>query len=243
VIYSYCHAEESRIEHFTFYSKSLGELRELTVYLPENFKSEDSYNVIFCTDGQFINEKYKTKLDSIFSVKNTYPFVIVGANSNEKLIPNSYFEYRNFEYIENMSSDDSDLNSRFERHMNFFVHEIDEYLKEELMLKINSKYFYGVSNGAGCGVSISKYYPELFSKYILYSMAGENYKNLRWHLDNYPFFIIRYGNKEMKPLIKNNKKFSKYLSKNHYKHIFESYNGGHQREDWLNQFIKDIKKI
>ena len=243
VIYSFCHAEESRIEHFTFYSKSLNEFRELTVYLPENFKSENSYKTIFCTDGQLINEEYKNKLDSIFSTKNVSPFVIIGVNSNEKTIPNSYFEYRNYEYIENMSSEDSDLNYRFERHMYFFVYEVDEYLREELNLKISNKYFYGVSNGAGFGVSISKYYPEIFSKYILYSIAGENYENLEWESEKYPFFIIRYGNNELKPFIKSNKKISKYLSKNHYQHVFESYNGGHKREDWLNQFIKDIEKL
>ena len=243
MIYSSSHAEESRIERFTFYSKSLGEFRELTVYIPENFNSENSYKTIFCTDGQFIDEKYKNKLDSVFSTKNVFPFVIVGVNSNEKPISNSYFEYRNFEYTENMYSDDTDLNSRFERHKHFFVYEVDEYLREELKFKISSKYFYGVSNGAGFGVSISKYYPEMFSKYILYSMAGENYKNLKWKSGKYPFFIIRCGNGEPKPFIEGSKEFSRYLSKNHYQHVFEIYNGGHKREDWLNQFIKDIEKL
>ena len=243
LISTYCYAEASRIEHFRFYSKALGEFRELTIYIPKDFKSENIYNVIFCTDGQIINEQYKIKLDSILSIKNIIPFLMVGVNSNEKSIPDSYFEYRNFEYIENMPSNNSDLSSRFERHVIFFVYEVDEYLKQEMQLKIGNKYFYGVSNGAGFGVSISKYYPNLFSKYILYSMASGNYKKLKWNAEKYPFFIIRYGNDEPKPFKKDNKKFSKYLSKNHYQHIFECYNGGHKREDWLNQFIKDIEKL
>ena len=238
---TFCHSQNSRLEHFMFYSKSLDELREICVYFPENYTVDSSYNVIFCTDGQFINEQYQSKLDSVFHFKIVNSFVIVGVHSNEKQIPNSYLEYRNFEYLENSTSDNSDLKSRFKRHLNFFVHEVDEYVKDELKLKIDNRYFYGVSNGAGFGVSMSKYYPELFSKYILYSMAGENYHKLKWNTNKYPFFIIKCGNEEPEPLIEGSRKLSKYLSKKHYKHLFEIYNGGHKREDWLNLFINDIK--
>ena len=233
--------EISKIEHFTLYSKSLEEPRELTVYFPENFNLKNSYNVIFCTDGQLINEQYKNKLDSLFSIKIVSPFVIIGVNSNENTVPNSKLEYRNFDYIEDFLSEDPDINSRFEKHMNFFINEVDEYVKENLNLKINKKYFYGVSNGAGFGVSMSKYYPELFAKYILYSVAWPNYENLQWNSEKYPFFIIRYGNEENEFLIDGNEKLSEYLLSKNYRHIFESYNGGHKREIWINLFIKDIE--
>jgi len=242
-IINFSFGQESRLEHFIFYSKSLEELRDITVYFPKNFAEEYSYNVIFCTDGQFIDGQYKHKLDSIFETKAVVPFVVLGVYSNEKQISNSIFEYRNFEYLENSISDNSDLNTRFRRHLTFFVSEVDDYVKNELKLKIDKKYFYGVSNGAGFGVSMSKYYPELFSKYILYSMAGENYKNLKWNGNQYPFFIIRCGDKEPKPFIEGSKKLSKYLTKKHYNHLFEVFNGGHKREDWLNLFIEDIKKL
>ena len=242
-IINFCFGQESRLENFTFYSKSLEELREITVYFPDSFAEEYTYNVIFCTDGQFIDEYYKHKLDSLFEMKTVIPFVIVGVNSNEKQIPNSILEYRNFEYLESNSSNNPDLNSRFKKHLTFFVSEVDEYVEKELKLKIGNKYFYGVSNGAGFGVSMSKYYPELFSKYILYSMAGENYKNLKWNGNQYPFFIIRCGDKEPEPFIEGSKKLSKYLTKKHYKHLFEIFNGGHKREDWLNLFIEDVKRL
>jgi rhodanese-related sulfurtransferase/enterochelin esterase-like enzyme len=235
-----------KLEHFTFYSKSLKEPRELTVYFPENFTEEKSYNVIFCTDGQFINEQYKRKLDSLFNTKTVNPFVIIGVNSNERMVPNSQFGYRNYEYIENMGNfpnDDSTLNFRFKRHLDFFVNEVDKYVKEKLKLKTGNKYFYGVSNGAGFGITMSKYYPELFSKYIIYSTGGESYENLKWDPEKYPFFIIRCGDKEPEPLIESSKKLSEFLSGRHYEHIFEIYNGGHKREDWMNLFIRDLGKL
>ena len=245
-ILGFSQPNESKLEHFEIYSKSLEELRELTVYLPANFNSENHYNVVFCTDGQLINEQYKQKLDSIISNKIVSPFVIIGVHSNEKQVANSHFGYRNYEYLENRisgGSDDPDLNTRFERHKNFFVNEVDTFINEELNLKISGKYFYGVSNGAGFGVSLSKFYPELFSKYILYSMAGGYYENLEWNSGKYPFFIIRFGDQEFVSLIKDNKKLSKYLSKKHYKHICESYHGGHDRAAWMEWFIKDIQKL
>jgi enterochelin esterase-like enzyme len=243
VFYSYSQGQESKLENFIFYSESLKELRELTVYFPESFNSDSSYKVVFCADGQFINEQYKIKLDSVYQIEGISPFVIIGVHSNEKETSNPYFTYRHFEYIENEKYDNSDLGYRFIRHLNFFVNEVDKYAKEELRLKISSKYFYGVSNGAGFGVSVSKYYPEIFSKYILYSMAGGNYKNLKWNSTKYPFFIIKCGSEEPEPFIECSKKFSKYLSKKHYKHLFEIYNGGHKREDWVNLFVEDIKKL
>ena len=243
LIYISSNAQQSKIEHYTFFSKSLEEERKITLYFPENFKPENRYNAVFCTDGQMINEYYKNKLDSVFASKSVNPFVMIGVNSNEELLPNSYIGYRQFEYIENEPSDNPDLKSRFERHLKFFVYEVDEYLTEELNWQISNKYFYGVSNGAGFGVTLSTYYPELFSKYILYSMGGENYKKLKWDPKKYPFFIIRCGNEKLVPFIDCSKKLSKYLSRKHYEHIFEIYNGGHNREDWLNLFIADIKNL
>jgi enterochelin esterase-like enzyme len=243
-ILGFSQPNESKLEHFEIYSKSLEELRELTVYLPANFNSENHYNVIFCTDGQLINEQYKHKLDSIISNKIVSPFVIIGVHSNEKPV-NSYSEYRNYEYNEGWKSDDPDLNTRFERHKNFFVNEVDTSIREELNLKISGKYFYGVSNGAGFGVSLSKFYPELFSKYILYSGTAvyKNYKKIKWNPKNYPFLIIRYGDQELEPFIVGNKELSKHLTKKHYKHLCESYHGGYDRAAWMEWFIKDIQKL
>ncbi|WP_407080905.1 alpha/beta hydrolase-fold protein [Empedobacter sedimenti] len=84
-------AQKSFLEEIDFRSKYLNESRKVTIYLPENFNSKKKYNVIFCTDGQFINSDYQNKLDSLFTIKTVNPFVIIGAHSNEKDIPNTYF--------------------------------------------------------------------------------------------------------------------------------------------------------
>jgi enterochelin esterase-like enzyme len=189
-------------------------------------------------------EQYKTKLDSLFSAGSVAPFVIVGTHSNEKEVPIN-LSYRNYEYSESFVCKDNndDLCTRFERHLNFFVYEVDEYMREQRGLKINKRHFYGVSNGGAFGVSLAKYYPDLFSKYILYSSAGLYYKKLKWNREKYPFLIIRYGEFEIPLFIDNNVKFCKYLSKKKYQHICETFQGGHDREWWMNLFIEDLKKL
>lgn len=236
--------QDSKIIHLNIESKYLNESRELTVYLPENFKQNKKYDVIYSTDGQFINDIFKVKLDSLFSLKKLKKFIVVGVHSNEREIPNSQLQYRNYEYVERSSNTkDPELGTRFKKHIDFFVNEVGQNVQNQLQFKIKDRYFYGTSNGAGFGVSLSKYYPDMFKKYILYSVAGENYKNINWNPKHYPFFIIRYGNKEFEPLIENNLNLSRYLKEHHYKHLFSSYEGNHKREDWLNQFVRDIKLL
>lgn len=239
---AYC--QNSKIIHLNIESKYLNESRELTIYLPKNFKQNKKYDVIYNTDGQFINDIFKSKLDSLFSLKNTKQFIIIGINSNEREIPNSQLQYRNYEYVEsNSKAKDAELGMRFKKHLDFFVNEVGQNVQNQLQFKIKNKYFYGTSNGAGFGISLSKYYPKMFKKYILYSVAGANYINLNWNPKYYPLFIIRYGDKEFLPLIENNLNLSQYLNEHHYKHIFSSYEGNHKKEDWLNQFVSDIKLL
>lgn len=238
------YGQEAKIIHLNIDSKYLNETRELTIYLPKTFKQNKKYDVIYNTDGQFIDQAFKTKVDSLFSSKNSKEFIIIGVNSNEKEIPNSRLQYRNYEYIEkNSNAKDPELGARFKKHLDFFVSEVGKNVQKQLQFKIKNRYFYGTSNGAGFGVSLSKYYPDMFKKYILYSVAGENYQNLNWNSKNYPLFIIRYGDKEFEPLVQNNLNLSKYLNEHHYKHIMSSYEGNHKKEDWLNQFVKDVNLL
>lgn len=236
-------AQKSVLKQIDFRSKYLNESRKVTIFLPEKFNSKKKYNVVFCTDGQFINIDYQKKLDSLFTTKMVKPFVIIGAHSNEKEVPNTYFDYRNYEYVEDFSvTDDVDLSNRFQNHLQFFVNELQDSISKKISLKIKHKYFYGVSNGAGFGVNMAKQYPKMFDKFFVYSIAGEKYKNNKWNVNNYPFFVIRYGDKENSILTENNILFSEYLKKNNYKNSLHSYSGDHKREDWLKQFLKDVRE-
>lgn len=241
ILCGFSYSQESKIEQIEIDSKFLNEPRMLTLYIPENFSSSKEYGVIFCTDGQFINEQYRLKLDSLFETQMIAPFVIVGVNSNEEKLPNEVFEYRNYEYLEYLGKgQDSIKSTRFANHLDFFVKEVLDSVVKKMDLKVKNKYFYGVSNGAAFGVQLSKYYPELFSKYILYSSAGAEFDDLKWTSQEYPFFVIAYGNEEPTPLVEESKALSEHLTQNKYQHTISVFNGAHRREDWLKQFIRDI---
>ena len=242
LIYNISHGQESEIRQLVTHSKFLNEQRILTIYIPGDFNPSEEYDAIFCSDGQFINEQYKIKLDSLFLIQSIAPFVIIGVNSNETKAPNNYLEYRNYEYLESLSGEEELLSSRFRNHLNFFVKEVEDSVAAKLNLKIKNKYFYGVSNGAAFGISLSKYYPKFFTKYILYSIMGMEYEDLKWNIPNPPFFIIAYGNQESL-IERDNQALSEYLNENGYKHSIRTYDGGHKREDWLTQFIKDILQL
>lgn len=237
--------QKSRLDTFKIYSAALNENREISVYFPKHFNENINYNVIYSTDGQFINEQYKNKLDSLIDLKKIEPVVIIGVHSNEREVPNSYFKYRNYEYLESMGigETNTDLSNRFKNHLIFFTAEIPKEIEEKYHLKVKNKYFYGVSNGAGFGFYLACNYPDSFQKYILYSIAGAEYENLKWELKDYPNLILAYGDKENENLIQNINNLSTFLNTKGYDHTLKIYNGGHNRNDWLNEFTKDLKAL
>src|SRR5690554_8224576 len=76
--------QKDSLESVEMYSNALDEHRNLSVYIPENFNENREYNIIDCTDGQFINKEYKNKLDSLIDSKSIEPIIIIGVHSNEK---------------------------------------------------------------------------------------------------------------------------------------------------------------
>jgi len=245
IIFTAC-GQKSPLESVEMHSEALNEDRNLSIYIPNEFDANKEYNVIYCTDGQFINAQYKNKLDSLIDSKIIEPIIIIGVHSNEKEIPDSYFEYRNYEYLESLGvgETNSDLSHRFQNHLTFFVDEVPKEIESKYHLKIKNKYFYGVSNGAGFGISLATYYPNLFKGYILYSIAGAEYENLNWDINKtYPFLLMAYGDEENENIIQSSEKFSTFLHEKKYPHTLKKYKGGHKREDWLEQFIEDMKLL
>ncbi|MEG0189345.1 MAG: alpha/beta hydrolase-fold protein, partial [Algoriella sp.] len=225
-------------------SKALNEKRNLTIYFPKNFSTNKKYNVIYMADGQLLTDDYKEKIDSLINIKKISEIVIIGVNSNETDIPNSYLQLRNYEYVEkNDAKDGTELAARFKNHLTFFMNEVNEYATKELKLKSKKKYFYGASNGAGFGVNLLNKYPNYFTGFILYSVAGENKDNFNESVIKSPKIIIRYGKEEVEPLILNNIELIDLLKTKKYNVISSSYDGRHKRKDWLNNFTKDIQTI
>ena len=239
-------AYSSQIITRTIKSKFLTEDRKLTIYLPNDIEKKDKIPVVYATDGQIFLDDYKDDLDSLIRNRVTPKFVFVGVHSNEKRIEGFDLQYRNYEYIKDYAdTDNQNLQDLFSNHLSFFSKELIPYIESRYPVSkdASKRIFYGASNGAGFGVSMSTEFPLLIKHYICFSMAGGNYDLLNWNKASYPNFILSYGVKEPFPLTLQIDEFHNFLQENNYDHIFYKYEGGHSRENWKSEFMKQIPAL
>jgi enterochelin esterase-like enzyme len=235
---------DSQMRIDTIYSEYLQENRIISVYLPPDFENDKIYPVIFATDGQLLDNIYKKSLDSMI-IKGKLPkLIMIGVFSNEKKVDGKFYEYRNCEYIKDFCKD-SILSKRFNDHMNFFTQEMIKYVEQKYPISKERKdrYFFGTSNGAGFGITLSVLMPDLFGCYICFSMAGGKFDSLNKDVKNYPFIEIMYGKDEPIPLTLDIIEFDQYLTKNGFSHNLTVYEGGHDRNIWRRLFIETIEKL
>ena len=241
-------AQGSQVITDTIFSSSLDSQRQFTIYLPSGFNPSQKYPVVYCTDGQAVVEEYKEGLDSLIRVGAIPEIIMVGVFSNEQLVPDKEFEYRNYEYIKGWANDsDADLSHLYENHLEFFSVEVPAFMKRKYGIEPNREntLFYGFSNGAGFGISLSFANLEFAKTYICFSLAGANYGNISKKRDNsrQPFYYFGYGNQEPPPLIMASQDFEKFLNKRKIPHQLFVYEGGHTRDKWKQEFFRVLTII
>ncbi|MEL6717628.1 MAG: alpha/beta hydrolase-fold protein [Bacteroidota bacterium] len=220
----------------SIHSRYLQEKRLISIYLPPNFQRNKAYEIIYCTDGQTIIDFYKSDVDSLIAIQKFPELIMVGIHSNEQLIERTDLQYRNYEYVEGFGGK---KDKRFEHHYSFFTKEVIAYVEQTYAIA-KRRFFYGTSNGAGFGVSVSAGNPSLFDIYICLSMGGGNYKSLKRSKPDSPFFYLGYGKKEPVPFVIASQDFGDYLSKKKYQYQLKVYDGGHDRNDWKKVFLEVI---
>mgnify|MGYP002142715818 CR=1 FL=1 len=195
----------------------------------------------------------KKVLDSLINTNIIQPVIFIASFSNDKIADSTsmtngygkkmYLTYRNFEYIYRKLTreEDSLLVDRFKNHKLYFINEfiLENEKKYNQIGKKENRYFYGVSNGAGFGMSLLNSHPELIGTYLCFSTFGGNIQTNNWHKKiKYPNLYLRYGSEESF-FLKEDAEFliAKY-SKSKSKIEFKEYIGGHLSELWEKEFIK-----
>lgn len=248
---------ESKYYTDSIYSISLAEYRKHNIYLPKGFNSKTKYPIIYATDGYDINGKnfIKAPLDSLINNKIIQPIIYIESHSNNKIADSTSstygdgrkvkYNYRNFEYVENQTTD-SILSKRFDNHMNYFINEMIIHIEKELNQKNNkeNRYFHGVSNGAGFGMSLLNKHPELIGTFLCFSTFGGNIQTNTWKKNFiYPNLYLIYGIQE--PFfLKDDADFIKllYQDSNSFVEI-RSFDGGHDYKIWNNELINYLTKM
>jgi enterochelin esterase-like enzyme len=227
----------------SLFSKSLNEIRLLTVYLPNGYGFNDSINypVIYTTDGQLINESYRHCMDSLVVNKLVKPFILIGSHSNETMMPHGG-EMRNYDYLPGNPEIKSPYSDRFDNHMSFFTQELVNYTesKYQVSKKPEERSFYGVSNGADFGVSLGLAHSDKFKNFILLSIFQGTKIAFKWNKNDALWFYIGYGLEEPKHVKREALRMKKYFAKNKIPHVLVKWVGGHERKQWEQTFIKSL---
>jgi len=242
----------------SIYSKYLNEYRKHNVYLPKGFDSENEYPIIYATDGNSSLTEKKNLLDSLIDNQIIKPLIFVASFSNNKIADSTStttgdgkkvkLSYRNFEYVERkpMRLEDSLLVDRFQNHKLYFTKELITEIEKNYNQEIGKtdRYFYGVSNGAGFGLSLLNNNPDIIGTYICFSTFGGDIQSNTWNENvKYPNLYLRYGSDEFFGL-KEDSEFleSKYAESNSFIETKE-YEGEHNNEFWKKEFSEIIPRI
>ncbi len=251
----------SQSDFFTdsIFSKHLNEYRKHNVYLPKGFDTHKKYPIIYSTDGSKITEKkfYKRLFDSLIDNQIIAPAILIQSYSNSKVADSTsttlgngdkvYLTFRNFEYVNQYSDGhhNPELAKRFENHMKYFTNELIPFVENKFdqKLKKEDRYFYGVSNGAGFGMSMLNNHPNTIGTYLCFSTFGGDIQTNSWNPNvNYPKLYLEYGSEE--PFfLKENADFlkTKYSELNLSAEINE-FDGGHDYKKWNEKLIEIISK-
>jgi len=250
------HESGSKSKYFmdSLYSKSLGEYRKHNIYLPPKFNRQNSYPIIYATDGSSFlhNEVFQKTLDSLILSGIIKPLVFVESYSNTKIADSTsvtlangnfaHLAFRNYEYIKyTPPSTDTSLAHRFSNHMRYFVDELIPQVELQLNQRINKsdRYFYGYSNGAGFGINLMSSHPDLIGSFLCFSMIGGSVERIEWGENvDYGSLYLKYGSKESAFLESHVVYLKEQFEQWRMVCDVEVYDGGHDIEIWNVKFIE-----
>ena len=229
----------------SIFSKSLNEYRKFTIFLPPNYNPQKTYPVFYTSDGQTLTQQlYFRPIDSLIQLGKVRPFVMVCAHSKEKIVANDFLEYRNYEYLKSFSiTKKVDNHDLFSDHLTFFTNELIGFVEQKYAVSREQKgrYFYGSSNGAALGVSLSLERPMLFGNYVLMSVisgcpAVEEYLKST-NATKFQFNYYHYYGNEETDCIEENLCLEKIKNAKQILLKSKMYQGGHKRDKWGENFI------
>lgn len=239
--------EQSVFKLDSIWSENLQEYRKITIYLPPKYTESKLYPVIYTTDGQLINNNYKLLLDSLIYNQLIIPIVLIGVYSNEKIIETSNLSYRSFEYLQSdFKNNENPLFSSYDNHFKFFSNEMINYIESKYKVSKSplNRVFYGCSNGAAFGLSLSYNKNELIENYILASPIGFKTPSQQSNIKSInTIYYISYGSLETKGVINSTENLVSELNKENIKNELNIYNGNHSNKYWINEFKSSLIKI
>lgn len=237
--------EESSWEEISFTSKYTGDTRQAGVYLPAGYSKNKTYPVIYMPDGLvFTDGTYREALDSLIRYDVIEPVIVACSYENKMHVPGYQMAYRNAEYVELLGEQDDALKKLFDAHMDFFTKEFIPAIEKDYPVSKNreDRIFYGTSNSADFGLTLSFRNQSLFSEYWCFSPVFSDISRYGM-LDEKTSYRICWGAKEeinasfdyFPSMVKDIRKRDGSVRS----WVFE---GGHERPIWESEFIKLVSE-
>lgn len=221
-----------------------GKVRNGGIYLPAGIKSKDVLPVIYMADGLVFKEcKFGRMIDSLIEIKAISPVVVACSFENKKTVPGYNIAFRNAEYIEALAKNDNTLAELYENHFNFFVDEFIPYIEKKAPVSKSAadRIFFGTSNSADFGITLSMRRQGLISEYWCYSPVFSNISEYGL-LNSETSYRICWGSKEEVGMDDYFPNLLKDIRKRGGQIHSWVYNGGHDREWWKYWFSEELKR-
>lgn len=234
---------ESSFEEFEIKDEG-GKTRKIGLYLPIGYNPKEEYPVIYMADGLVFKDcSYRSMVDSLITLGSIRPVVIACSFENKTRIPGFTIAYRNAEYIDALSKQDSTLSKLFESHMAFFTGTFIPYIEKRCNVSRdrNERIFYGTSNSADFGLTLSMRHPELIGEYWCFSPVYSDWDGYGM-LSEPTNYRICWGIKEevgqedyFPALLKSIRKRGGYVKD-------WTFDGGHDRGWWRQWFALELER-
>lgn len=242
-----------------WHSKSMGELRTITIYEPVDFHKDSIYDVVIATDNAA--EALANALEPKMLSKAIQPLLIIGVNNRKPQKIDSIFEgksidFRSAEMLGNKYLFTDEINftdtnqanlvsNRVPKFQDFIVNEISNYVIDHYNVKEKNKWTLGgFSNGGFAVAMIGIKFPESFGYIISMSPAGGK-ENRNYDFDysksKLKFFICSGIDEES--YYKRSIHFAQTLKENKIDFEHKTYKARHDYNMWLTYYVDVLSRI
>jgi enterochelin esterase-like enzyme len=148
----------------SFESASLGESRDIHLYLPPDYDDEQIYPVIYMADGQSL-ESYAPMIDYLISHGEIAPLIVVGIASADF---QNNVNVRGEEYVHGRNPE------HYAKHRIFFNEEVPEWAETyySVSREREDRTVFGISNGGLYAVAMNLHYPERYGTVFAFSAGA-----------------------------------------------------------------------
>lgn len=228
-------------EEFQINSSAIGADRTVGVYLPKGYSGKTTYPVVYMEDGLvFSTGNYCHLMDSLIDNNIINPVVVVCSYEDQTRIHGFDLTMRNAEYLETVAMQAPELKDIFDRHLNYFVNELIPAAEKRYSIsaECGGRVYYGTSNSADFGLTVSMIHSELFHEYWCFSPVCSDIST-HGMLETPVAYKICWGAKE-----------ETGMSFDYFPNLIQSirkrggsvtnwtYPGGHERPIWEKEFVK-----